>query len=221
MEPAMIFVVDDDRAVRESVADVLMGMGHHVALFESAEDFFARADLGVGLDHRPSCLLLDVCLPAENGVGVQQRLALRGVRVPIVFMTAYQDVQTTVAAMKGGATDFLMKPITAATLLNAVERALATHTPPAPLPATADVLRRLSLLTPREREVFELVARGLLNKQIAARLKISLGTVKAHRGRLVRKLAVTTVAELVRLADRVGYPDGHDLGRMVSLGQPA
>lgn len=220
MISATVFLVDDDRAVRESVADVLIGGGYQVAMFESAEDFLARADLPFGHEGSPSCLILDVCLPAESGVDLQQRLALRGIRVPTVFMTAYGDVPTTVAAMKGGAIDFLLKPVTAAALLRAVQIALkASEETVAETRSVSDVAGRISRLTRREREVFELIACGLLNKQIAARLRISLGTVKAHRGRLVRKLAVTTVAELVRLADRVGTSQPHgDLGRMAPAG---
>jgi FixJ family two-component response regulator len=218
-----VFLVDDDRGIRESVADVLIGGGYKVALFESAEDFLARADLPIGEDTRPTCLILDVCLPAESGVDLQQRLALRGIRVPTVFMTAYGDVPTTVAAMKGGAIDFLLKPVSAASLLRAVQIALASSArTTAETRSISEVAGRISRLTRREREVFELIACGLLNKQIAARLRISLGTVKAHRGRLVRKLAVTTVAELVRLADRVGSPTLHgDLGRMAPAGWPS
>lgn len=198
---ATVFLVEDDRAVRDSVCDVLSGAGYHVVAFASAEEFLQLTDVPL---HEVSCLLVDVCLPSASGVELQRCLVSRGAIVPTVFMTGYDDVPTTVMAMKDGAIDFLRKPVSAAALLAAVELALVRSARVLAEARTAnDLQRRLARLTQREHEVFTLVARGFLNKQIAARLGVSMATVKAHRGRLTRKLAVDSIADLVRLADRV------------------
>ena len=210
---ATVFVVDDDAGMRASLADVLIGAGYRVAAFGSAEEFLLCADAA---QHVVSCLLVDMCLPLISGVELQQYLASRGLAVPTVFMTGYADVRTTIAAMKGGAVDFLLKPFSAPVLLDAVRVALSSSARSMADAQTSDDLqRRLIRLTPREREVLDLVARGFLNKQIAVQLGVTLGTVKAHRGRLTRKLAVDSVADLVRVADRVATATEHvDLGRM-------
>ena len=214
MREATVYVVDDDMAVRQSLADVLSVSGWRVAQFASAEEFLALAVLPVAPCQM--CAIVDVRLPAENGIELQQRLIARGVTLPIIFLTAYDDVPTTVMAMKAGAADFLIKPVTALSLLNAVELALSRAEAEREIAGEdPEVTQSVARLTRRERQVFDLVALGLLNKQIAARLGISMGTVKAHRGRLTRKLAVTTIADLVRLADRVALPAASvDLGRI-------
>ncbi len=217
---ARVAVIEDDRAVRDSVADMLMGVGYRVSAFGSAEEFLACDNAP---DGTVSCLVVDVHLPAASGVELQRRLVARGRAVPTVFVTGYDDVPTTVAAMKGGAIDFLLKPVSASALLSAVRSAVEQGALTlGDSRVTANAAHRLARLTPREREVFTLVSRGLLNKQIAAQLGVSMATVKAHRGRLTRKLSVSTVADLVRLADRVSLALAHvDLGGMAADAIPA
>jgi FixJ family two-component response regulator len=191
---ATIYIVDDDQAVREALGCLLRANGKNVRLFASGADFlsFERQDT-------PACLLLDLKMPGLNGLAVQRFLSAT---VPIIFITGRGDVDSTVKAMKGGASDFLTKPIEEALLLAAVERALhqdriarreALH--------LADLLARYRLLTPREQEILPPLVKGKLNKQIAAELGITEYTVQIHRGNIMRKMKAESFAALVRLAE--------------------
>ena len=196
----MVFVVDDDASVRTSLMRVMASAGYAVEAFESARDFLAR-DPFVG----PSCLVLDVRMPGLTGLEVQEALAASQHRMAIVFITGHGDISMSVKAMKGGAVDFLTKPFDAETLLDAVGRALTKDVKALGEESrTAEVLDRVKLLTPRETEVFALVVTGMLNKQIAADLRITVKTVKVHRARVMDKMKAKSLADLVRLADRAG-----------------
>jgi len=198
--PSMIFVVDDDPSVRKSLTRVMTSAGYSVEGFASARDFLAREPF-VG----PCCLVLDVRMPGLTGLDLQEALAGKGHRMPIVFITGHGDISMSVKAMKDGAADFLAKPFDVEKLLEAVERAVAKDVKDLGEEGrTAVVLERVELLTPREMEVFALVVTGMLNKQIAAELGIGEKTVKVHRARVMEKMQAGSVAELVRLADRAG-----------------
>ena len=191
----VVFVVDDDVSVRESLELLILSAGWRPETFASAEDFLERSDID-----GPSCLVLDVKLPNLTGLDLQKRIVDR-VDLPIIFITGYGDVPTTVAAMKAGAVDFVTKPFGDDVLLNAISQALGRSRAALARRAESRALRdRYTSLTPRERETMALVVSGLLNKQIAAQLGISQITVKAHRGRVMRKMQVDSVAELVRAA---------------------
>jgi len=197
---SMIFIVDDDPSVRKSLTRVMTSAGYAVEAFASARDFLTRAPF-VG----PCCLVLDVRMPGLTGLDLQEALAGKGHRMPIVFITGHGDISMSVKAMKGGAADFLTKPFDVENLLDAVERALTKDIKAlGDEGQTAEVLERVERLTAREMEVFALVVTGMLNKQIAGELGIGEKTVKVHRARVMEKMKAGSVAELVRLADRAG-----------------
>jgi FixJ family two-component response regulator len=197
----VVFVVDDDVSVRESLELLILSAGWQPESFASAEDFLQRS----GAD-RPSCLILDVRLPSLNGLDLQKRLIDRA-DVPIIFITGYGDVPTTVEAMKAGAIEFVTKPFDDEVLLTAIRQALERSRTALTHEAQLRSLRERYLsLTPREREIMALVVSGRLNKQIAAELGISEITVKAHRGRVMRKIQVESLAELVRFAAALDLP---------------
>jgi FixJ family two-component response regulator len=200
-EIPVVFVVDDDISVREALELLILSAGWQAETFASAEDFLARTPID-----GPSCLVLDVTLPKLNGLDLQKRIVDRA-EMPIIFITGYGDVPTTVQAMKAGAVEFLTKPFCDVVLLDAIrhaiERSRAALAHQAQLQAVRD---RHASLTPRERETMALVVCGLLNKQIAARLGISEITVKAHRGRVMRKMEVDSLAGLVRVAAALDVP---------------
>jgi FixJ family two-component response regulator len=195
-----VFVVDDDPSVRKSLTRLIGAAGYAVEAFASARDFLAREPYP-----GPCCLVLDVRMPAVSGLDLQGALASAGRRMSIVFVTGHGSIPMSVRAMKEGAVDFLTKPFDAKDLLAAIERAVARDVHDRDDVARVGELQaRVRTLTPRETEVFALVVTGMLNKQIAAELGIGEKTVKVHRARVMEKMRAGSVAELVRLADRVG-----------------
>jgi FixJ family two-component response regulator len=202
-ETPIVFIVDDDVSVRESLELLLLSAGWQPETFASAEDFLARPRIT-----GPSCLVLDVTLPNLNGLDLQKRIVDR-VDMPIIFITGYSDVPTTVQAMKAGAVEFLTKPFSDEVLLNAIRQATMRSRTALAHEAEMHTFRdRHASLTRREREIMALVVSGLLNKQIAFKLGISEVTVKAHRGQVMRKMQVESLAELVRVAAALGVPLG-------------
>jgi two-component system response regulator FixJ len=195
-----VFVVDDDRSVRTSLANLLESNDYTVETFASASEYLAR-----GPHLGPTCLVLDVRLPGLDGLALQRQLGERDRLEQIVFITGHGDIPMGIQAMKSGAVDFLPKPFDDEALLSAVGQALARSAETrCKRDELAQIRARISTLTPREFEVFRLVIGGLLNKQIAAELGAALRTIKTHRGRVMHKLGVESVAELVRLAQRAG-----------------
>jgi FixJ family two-component response regulator len=196
-----VHIVDDDASFRTAMERRLKHAGYEVATYASAAHL---------LDHLPSdsvlgCILLDVRIPGLSGPELQERLSELGSTLPIIFLTGYPDVRTTVRTIKAGAEDFLTKPVSSDKLLQAVERAVAHHIATYRLKSTLDIVRsRIAALTPRERQVFGLVIRGNTNKQIARAIGGTERTIKAHRHRVMEKMQVRSVAELVSLAERVG-----------------
>jgi FixJ family two-component response regulator len=197
----VIYVVDDDASVRKSLTRAIASAGYAVEAFASAREFLDR-DAPPG----PGCLILDVRMPGLGGLELQDALAAGARhRMPIIFITGHGDVSMSVQAMKGGAVDFLTKPFDVENLLEAVQRAVAKDVHELGTEQEiAEVLARVATLTPREMEVFALVVSGRLNKQIGGELGIGEKTVKVHRARVMDKMRASSVAELVRLADRAG-----------------
>jgi FixJ family two-component response regulator len=197
----VVFVVDDDVSVRESLEHLIRWSGWETHTFASAEEFLERSPT-----NGPSCLVLDVSLPHLSGLDLQQRIIDR-TDIPIIFITGFGDVPTTVQAMKAGAVEFLTKPLSDDVLLNAIEQAIERSRTALAHGARLSELREYhASLTPRERETMALVVSGLLNKQIAHQLGISEITVKAHRGQVMRKMRVDSLAELVRVAAALDVP---------------
>jgi FixJ family two-component response regulator len=198
--PAIIHVVDDDASFRRAVARLLQASGYQVALYESAERLLERPPAA-----KPGCILLDLRMNGLSGLELQQRLAQAGHTLPIVFLTGHGDIPASVQAIKAGAEDFLSKPVAKGPLLDAVARALARQEQTSEHEQRLDAQRALvATLTAREREVFVLVVRGKLNKQIAYALGSSERTVKAHRHSIMLKLRAQSLAELVVIAERLG-----------------
>ena len=195
-----IVVIDDDSDVRNALRRLLVSFGHPVRTYASAFEF-----LDNGLEPEPGCLILDMRLPDLDGIELYRRLQTRGVTVPAIFLTGFGDIPTSVLAMKSGALDFLPKPVEETTLLTAVENALILNTKlKAQRAQRQEIARRFALLTPRELDVLRLVVVGRLNKQIARELSISEKTVKVHRGRVMAKMGVRRVAQLVQCAIHLG-----------------
>ena len=197
-----VFVVDDDDSVRKALTRLLSASGYRVDTYRSASDFLARA-------HKrpdgPACVILDLFMPDLSGLELQAVLQAASVPLPILFVTGHGDIPSSVRAMKGGAVDFLTKPIEEAELFAAVRRAVALDDDGRRTRAAQATLnQRLSRLTPREHQVLGLVVTGLLNKQIAGRLGTSERTIKVHRARVMQKMEAKSVADLVRMADRLG-----------------
>jgi FixJ family two-component response regulator len=194
---SIVFIVDDDSSLRRSLVRLLRVTGHNVESFASATAFLARSDPGI-----PCCLVLDIRMPHLTGLDVQRAVNEAGRAMPIVFMTGFADIETCVVGMKAGAADFLLKPFDDDQLLRAVTGALIKSSElRRDRSAKSELEQRLSTLTPRERQVFWLVVKGLLNKQIAVQLGTKEGTVKLHRANVMRKLMARSVADLVRIAD--------------------
>jgi len=198
---SIVYVVDDDPGIREALSDLLSSFDFQVMAFESAAEYLAhqRADL-------PACLILDVELPDINGLDLQGQIA-RGNHPPVVFVTGHGDIPASVRAIKAGAVDFLTKPFREADLMQAVKAAIESDIDARRKRTELSLLEhRLSLLTPREKEVLPLVVSGLLNKQIAAELGISEVTMQIHRGKIMKKMAADSLAELVRFAALLAVP---------------
>ena len=193
-----VFVVDDDSAVRKAVARLLRSAGIEVVVFGSPVEFLAAHD-----PQALGCLLLDVEMPELNGLDLQRALSGRGATLPIIFLSGHADIPISVRAMKAGATDFLTKPVRDEELLASVRAAIEKDRTDRAVRADAeDIAARLRMLTPREHEVLEHVIAGKLNKQIASDLGTVEQTIKAHRARMMEKMNVNSVAELVRLVER-------------------
>jgi RNA polymerase sigma factor (sigma-70 family) len=195
----VVFVVDDDRSVREAITSLLASVGLRVETFATAHEFLRRPRT-----EAPACLVLDVRLPGLSGLDLQRELQQTGESMPIVFITGHGDVPMSVQAMKAGAVEFLLKPFRAQQLLDAIQQALERSAVERRRRMEQQELRqRYEALTPREREVMARVVSGLLNKQIAAELGASEVTVKVHRARVMRKMQAKSLAELVRIVQRL------------------
>jgi len=199
---AIVYVVDDDAAMRQSLQNLIGSVGLRVEAFASAQEFM-RSKLTAG----PGCLVLDVRLPGLSGLDLQKRMVEAGIEIPIIFITGHGDIPMTVQAMKAGAVEFLTKPFRDQDLLVAIQQALDRDRTGRQQRAEIDELHsRVDSLTPREREVMALVVTGLLNKQIAGELGTSEATIKIHRHQVMEKMSAGSLAELVRMADRLGIP---------------
>jgi FixJ family two-component response regulator len=201
MEPdKLVFVVDDDAALRESLTDLIHSVALRVEAFASAQEFLRSKRPDV-----PSCLVLDVRLKGLSGLDLQKRLAEGDVDIPIIFITGHGDIPMAVQAMKAGAVEFLRKPFRDQDLLDAIQQALERDCKAREQRAEIAGLRsRFDSLTPREREVMALVVAGLLNKQVAGELGTSEASVKVHRQHVMEKIGAGSLAELVRMADKIG-----------------
>jgi FixJ family two-component response regulator len=202
--PPIIHVVDDDESLRAAMIELLNAAGYRVREYASTGEFLLAPP-----PDEPGCLLLDVRLPGPSGLDLQAAMRRHGISLPVIFLTGYADVPTSVRAMKAGAVDFLEKPVTREILLEAIRRALDYDA--AQRAAGDDARRRsarLEALTTREREVFDRIVEGKLNKQIAGELGVALRTVKAYRAQLMLKLGVNSAAELGKLAGLDRSPSG-------------
>jgi FixJ family two-component response regulator len=199
--PTTVHIVDDDSSFRTSTGRLLQACGYAVALYASGEELLAQ----LPTDARSSCILLDIRIPELSGPELQARLNDMGSHLPIIFLTGHGDISTTVQVIKAGAEDLLTKPVGKEELLTAIERAIARGRVRQEEEDKRETMRRLlNRLTPRERQVFERVARGRLNKQIAYELGSTERTVKAHRRNLMEKLGIESLTELVLIAERLG-----------------
>jgi len=203
--PGRVHVVDDDASFRIAIERRLKKAGYEVVTYPSAQHFLNR----VPSEGELGCILLDVRIPGLNGAELQRRLSELGSTLPIVFFTGHVDVPTSERSIKAGAEDFLTRPVASDELLQAIERAMTLHEARRGLKTKLDMVRtHIAALTPREREVFELVVRGKTNKMIANALGCTERTIKAHRQRVMEKMQVQSLAELVTLAERVGVLSG-------------
>ncbi len=216
-EPETIAVIDDDDSIRKALVRVLSNAGLKVLAFSSAQDFLAIAE-----SEPVSCVVSDLRMPDIDGLHLQAALVERMPHVAIVFLTGHGDISSSVQAMKSGAVDFLEKPVKRAELLRAINQAVQrTHREEAQAADLKTLKKRYAELTPRERQVFALVAAGLLNKQIAAELGNAEKTTKQHRGSVMNKMRAASVADLVLMADRLGVrPSGVDFSQARGLSRP-
>lgn len=206
--PGLVHVVDDDESFRTAIERRLKLAGYEVATYASARELLDSPPD----DEQMGCILLDVRIPDLSGPDLQARLIASGSMLPIIFLTGHADTPTTVRAIKAGAEDFLIKPISSEQLLEAIERALASQQTANAQRSRLDALRRqLATLTQRERQVFDFIVRGRINKQIAHEIGTTERTVKAHRHQVMEKMQVHSLAELVSIAERLGMldPNGH------------
>ena len=200
MSPALLFVVDDDPSVLNSLSRMLRILGHDVEAFASPRQFLQRPR-----HPGPACLISDLQMPEMSGLEFQQALLAEGHTLPIIFLTGHGDIPTTVKALKAGAVDFLTKPVASEKLLGSVNTAIQGHRARLQqMDALQDLQRRFDRLTPREKQVCVRVGRGLLNKQIAYELSTAEKTVKLHRSRVMKKMQISSVAELVDLLRALG-----------------
>jgi FixJ family two-component response regulator len=196
----MVVVVDDDISVRESLELLIQNEGWQSALFESAQEFLAQLP-----SVAPSCLILDINLPDLSGLDIQQRISDERFSIPIIFITGYGDIPTSVRAIKAGAAEFLTKPLDDVILIDAIREAILRSQANLKREGIQRQLKeRFGLLSKREREVMNFVVKGLMNKQVGFELGISEITVKAHRGRVMEKMRATTFVDLVNMAGRLG-----------------
>jgi FixJ family two-component response regulator len=195
----IVVIVDDDPAIRESLGSLLRSVGLQVRALASVAEFLKSEPPG-----EPGCLILDVRLPGSSGLELQRELAAANIRIPIIFITAHGDIPMTVQAMKGGAIEFLTKPVRDQDLLEAIQLGLVRDRSRREAESTLGALQaRFETLTPREREVMAQVAQGRLNKQIAGDIGISEITVKVHRGQVMRKMKASSLPDLARMADKL------------------
>jgi len=205
-EHPTVFVVDDDSGMRDALRNLFRSVGLNVETFGVAQEFLSRER-----SKGPGCLVLDIRLPGLSGLDLQRQLADANIQIPIVFITAHGDIQMSVRAMKAGAVEFLTKPFRDQDLLDAVQQAVDRDRATRILQAKeAETRQRYESLSLREQEVLGLVVRGLLNKQIAGRLGTSEATVKMHRGHVMQKMQANSLAELIRMAERLGIPSQED-----------
>ncbi len=198
-----VCIIDDDAAVRAALGSLFRAEQLDVRLYPSTAAF-----LDDGVPDRPSCLVLDIRLPEGNGLEFQERLAAAGIAIPVILITGHGDIPMTVRAMRMGAVDFLPKPFDDEQMLAAVATAIARDRAARGVAADSATLREhYARLTPREREVLGFVVAGLMNKQVAARMKLSEITVKIHRGNVMRKMEAQSLADLVRMAEQLGVRD--------------